>query len=300
MKKLNLKQLHAEFDVINEAESNSIKGGDWIMDFYNSHGSGTYSGSDIMAWGNDTYGGGYGGGGDWWQGQGNPSNPIQLNEVVISGGSGSSSGSISFGDSSGWNFYNYESGELILDPDGNYYNYIGGGSSLDTDLDCTYLPAGDGTGGQVGYTCTLEAFKTVAHFFNHNTTDINSVLDSYANHIANIKGITTMEVKLDLITQGINSQDFASFVSAQCDGLFTIQNNSMDALKSAVDAGHPVLASLSAGTDPVTGAIVQHEVVIIGYTDDNQVKYYDSQDARYHITNLSDFDNIWEIGGLKP
>ncbi|MGB4774936.1 MAG: hypothetical protein WBP45_07190 [Daejeonella sp.] len=87
MKKLNLEQLHAEFDVINEAESNSIKGGDWLVDFYNSHGSGTYSGSQVMEWGNDYYGDGGYGGGDWWQGNGNPCNPIQLNEVVISSGS---------------------------------------------------------------------------------------------------------------------------------------------------------------------------------------------------------------------
>ena len=74
---LNLQQLHAECDVINESESNSIKGGDWLTDFFNSHPQGTYSGSEVSAWGNDYYGG-YGGyaGADWWQGYGSSSNPI--------------------------------------------------------------------------------------------------------------------------------------------------------------------------------------------------------------------------------
>ncbi|MGB4775956.1 MAG: hypothetical protein WBP45_12335 [Daejeonella sp.] len=132
MKKLNLEQLHAELDVINEAESNSIKGGDWIMDFYNSHGSGTYSGSQVMEWGNDTYGGGGGGygsgGGDWWQGYGNFNDPIQLNEVVISSGNNNGSGTtIGIQTGNGWDYYNNSGGGFTWDPDSSGY-YSGGGS----------------------------------------------------------------------------------------------------------------------------------------------------------------------------
>ena len=54
MKKLNLEQLYEECDVITESEANSIKGGDWITDFFNSHPSGTYSQSEVMTWGNNT------------------------------------------------------------------------------------------------------------------------------------------------------------------------------------------------------------------------------------------------------
>lgn len=44
--KLNLDQLHNECDVINKSDLNTIKGGDWITDFFNSHPQGTYTSAD--------------------------------------------------------------------------------------------------------------------------------------------------------------------------------------------------------------------------------------------------------------
>jgi hypothetical protein len=52
--KLNFDQLDVEFDLINAVESNSIKGGDWITDFFNTHGTGVYTEKD---WNDPGYGG---------------------------------------------------------------------------------------------------------------------------------------------------------------------------------------------------------------------------------------------------
>ena len=122
MKKINLEQLYFECDIINESEANSIKGGDQITDFFNSHPQGTYSQSEVMTWGDNTYGSNADA--DWWKGYGGYNNPIALNEVVVYGGVSRGIGfsTKQFGTNNfAWKFWMDNSGQMTADQGG--YNY---------------------------------------------------------------------------------------------------------------------------------------------------------------------------------
>jgi uncharacterized protein YvpB len=92
-----------------------------------------------------------------------------------------------------------------------------------------------------------------------------------------------------------------AFVTAKCENLSTLYN--MDHVKSAIDANHPVLASLPTDqVDPVTDKVIYHEVTITDYNE-NTVTYYDPQTDmfKYNVDySEAKFENVWEIGGVKP
>ncbi len=127
MRKLNLSltQLHSEFGGISIQDSNKIKGGTWWQDFYNSHAAGSYTGADVDAWGQATYGGYCVDPKDWWEGQGSLTNPFHLQEVVVYGGvggGGSNTGGIVLGSTStGWDYFSNWYGQMNSDQFGTGY-----------------------------------------------------------------------------------------------------------------------------------------------------------------------------------
>ncbi|WP_304066877.1 hypothetical protein [Pedobacter glucosidilyticus] len=88
--KLNLAELELISEVIENKELKTIKGGyDWLYNFYNTHGEGTYSGAFVDNWYDTNYysqdpWGNYGG-------YGAPNNPLPLAEVIVTGSSSNSS-----------------------------------------------------------------------------------------------------------------------------------------------------------------------------------------------------------------
>lgn len=143
----------------------------------------------------------------------------------------------------------------------------------------------DGTSNtQVGSMCAYKVIEWVSKFFGGSVTAGNALL-----WFAQTANLTLAELIASVTTNGINSSDLTTVIG----NYFNFASvTTASEIRSAIDAGHPVMAFLLV---PGGG----HEVMITGWNDDQTFEYFDPQTGFYVNVAVSELNNPQEIISSK-
>ncbi|GAA4904475.1 hypothetical protein GCM10023313_03820 [Mucilaginibacter defluvii] len=148
------------------------------------------------------------------------------------------------------------------------------------------LPPSSTTDTQFPNLCVFKSMEWVAKYFDSNATE-HSILQAYCNSKVT-DGVTYGAIFLNVVQNGINSTEVPALVSK-----YFNYTESISTIESAINAGHPLLASILVG--PNSG----HEVMITGYNDDGTIEYFDPQIGTYFEKQPNQFYNLIEITSKK-
>jgi|GEM_PF-5915033 len=179
-------------------------------------------------------------------------------------------------------------------------NIKGGNSGS---LNMTYLPPGGAGSGQVLGTCAIAAYEVAHNYLIHNANgmSLNTALENYVRFqkTGSIDGFVTpadlYSGEMIVMNQGVTIEQLVPFLRNQFNNTGTILTsgalaiNPLGHIATAIDAGHPLMASINGGT---------HEVVLVGYNS-GFIKYYDPQDGNYKTGVVANFSNVFELGGAN-
>ena len=148
----------------------------------------------------------------------------------------------------------------------------------------TNLPVDGTTNKQVGNMCTMKTIEWVSKFFGGSTSAGDALL-----WLTQTRGYTMIDMLAIINSTGVSVSD----LQLMTDHYFTNSSISdLDAIKAAIDAGNPVMASLVTGSDG-------HEVMLTGYNNSGTVEYFDPQLGTYINVAASAFSNMLQIKSKK-